>query len=75
MSFTIDTRDLERLRKSYARFSDRRFNAGMATALTRTVYAPSTANGSCSMTRTVYEPACGASSSTRASIAPAPSSS
>lgn len=39
MSFTIDTRDLERLRKSYARFSDRRFNAGMATALTRTAQA------------------------------------
>jgi hypothetical protein len=39
MNFTIDTRDLDRVRKSFARFSDRRFNAGLATALTRTAQA------------------------------------
>lgn len=39
MNFTIDTRDIDRVRKSFAQFSDRRFNAGLATALTRTAQA------------------------------------
>jgi hypothetical protein len=39
LNFTIDTSDLERVRKSFAMFSDRRFNAGLATALTRTAVA------------------------------------
>lgn len=34
MRFDIDTTDLERVRQSYAGFSDRRFAAGLATALT-----------------------------------------
>jgi hypothetical protein len=36
MNFTIDTTDLERARRSFEQFSDRRFAAGMATALTLT---------------------------------------
>ena len=43
MEYTLDTRDLERLRLTYARFSDRRFKAGLATALTRTAQAVQTA--------------------------------
>lgn len=39
MNFTIDTRDLEQARRSFSRFSDRRFNGGLATALTRTAQA------------------------------------
>jgi hypothetical protein len=34
MKFEIDTSDLERLRRSFEVFSDRRFNAGLASALT-----------------------------------------
>lgn len=34
MNYEIDTSDLERVRLSYAGFSDRRFNAGLASALT-----------------------------------------
>lgn len=36
MNFTIDTTDLERVRRSFEQFSDRRFAAGLATALTLT---------------------------------------
>ena len=36
MNFTIDTRDLQALRADLAGFSDRRFRAALATALTRT---------------------------------------
>ena len=39
MNFTIDTRDIDRVRKSFAQFSDRRFAAGLATALTKTAQA------------------------------------
>lgn len=39
MNFTINTRDLDRVRKSFAQFSDRRFAAGLATALTKTAQA------------------------------------
>jgi len=39
MNFTIDTTDLDRVRRAYAQFSDRRFAAGLATALTRTAQA------------------------------------
>lgn len=39
MNFTIDTTDLRRAGSAFARFSDRRFNAGLATALTRTALA------------------------------------
>jgi hypothetical protein len=39
LNFTIDTRDIDRVRKSFARFSDRRFSAGLATALTKTAQA------------------------------------
>lgn len=43
MDYSIDTRQLDALRRSYARFSDRRFNAGLATALTKTAQAVRTA--------------------------------
>ena len=43
MNFSIDNRQLDALRRSYASFSDRRFAAGMATALTRTAQAIKTA--------------------------------
>lgn len=36
MNFTIDNRQIEQLRRSYGAFSDRRFAAGLATALTKT---------------------------------------
>lgn len=39
MSYTVDTSDIERLRASFSVFSDRRFNAGLATALTKTAMA------------------------------------
>lgn len=39
MDFRIDTSDLDRVRRQYAVFSDRRFNAGMATALSKTAGA------------------------------------
>jgi len=39
MNFTIDTTDLDRVRRAYAQFSDRRFAAGLATALTSTAKA------------------------------------
>jgi hypothetical protein len=39
MDFTIDNRQIEQLRRSYATFSDRRFAAGLATALTKTAQA------------------------------------
>lgn len=39
MNLTIDTTDVARLRDSLAVFSDRRFAAGLATALTRTAQA------------------------------------
>jgi hypothetical protein len=39
MNFTIDNRQVEQLRRSYGAFSDRRFAAGLATALTRTAQA------------------------------------
>lgn len=39
MDFTIDVRDFDRLRDSFEVFSDRRFAAGFATGLTRTVQA------------------------------------
>lgn len=39
MDFTIDTRQLAALRATYSRFSDRRFKAGLATALTKTAQA------------------------------------
>jgi hypothetical protein len=39
MQVTIDSRQIEQLRRSYSAFSDRRFNAGLATALTRAAQA------------------------------------
>jgi hypothetical protein len=36
MKITVQSRDLDRLRRSFATFSDRRFSAAIATALTRT---------------------------------------
>lgn len=39
MNFTIDNRQIEQLRRSYGAFSDRRFAAGLATALTKTAQA------------------------------------
>lgn len=39
MNFTLDNRQVDQLRRSYAAFSDRRFAAGLATALTRTAQA------------------------------------
>jgi hypothetical protein len=39
MNFTIETGDLTRIRDTFATFSDRRFSAGLATALTRTAQA------------------------------------
>ena len=39
MNVTIDNRQIEQLRRSYGAFSDRRFAAGLATALTRTAQA------------------------------------
>lgn len=39
MKYSIDTSDIERLRASFSAFSDRRFNAGLATGLTRAAQA------------------------------------
>lgn len=39
MNFSIDNRQLQALRATYGTFSDRRFAAGLATALTRTAQA------------------------------------
>lgn len=39
MNYTIDTRDLERLRQGYASFSDRRFQSALAQALNQTARA------------------------------------
>lgn len=43
MRYSIDTSDLERVRRSFEQFSDRRFAAGLATALTATAKAVQTA--------------------------------
>lgn len=39
MNYLIDMRDINRLRESFSAFSDRRFNAGLATGLTRAAQA------------------------------------